>query len=676
MGGLSFDNIEVIEIEIYKKGEVAVMKGKKLLRRFLVIAMMLLACGSSLIAYANESISDKDLIISAPYHIKYDKNTTDSVTSMPSIGSSFWREKGSVSTLEPARRGYTFIDWNTQADGTGKTYTKGQSIVLTGHISLYAQWKANEYQIHYELDGGTNHKDNPSKYTYGIGVSEFKEATKPGYEFLGWYSDPEFKNPITSISKTQLGEVTLYAKWSKLIRVVYDGNDADKGTVKTEVVSEVDCTNGYSVKNNKGFTSYEKEDFGFAGWDSFMYQISYKASYKKEQLPQTIDFEELVQISESQAKATKAKSKSSAGKASDEIPTATMYAIWDEAPSIKFDGDTLTFYEGETVTKEMLLEKVESFDSEDDAQKLPLKIRITKLQYDDGKLVDGKPQKGITETWETDMPDDYQLDTWFLQMEKDSTATHTITYAVTDSFGNTTERDWTIKVKYNNFPEIKGEDRYFTLEEAQSGAITYEELMSRARAWDKEDCAKESCMEGHENCLDDETLCDFGKNNLKIVGFDAEEFTSFTESGYVVLNYYVKDSVEKQYKEAYKQFVVYISKDGEVVQGPETKHVRFIDEANYDKNASVSQDGLSEEELEALNQNGGLHVGSKWYTEEEYRDLLLSTLEHPTSEDVWFFEYADIEKVKTYVKEHGVGNSESDSGLSGFLDSFQGNKQN
>ena len=50
------------------------------------------------------------------------------------------------------RDGYTFAGWNTRADGTGRTYTDGQSISnLTsennGIVYLYAQWEANEYDV-------------------------------------------------------------------------------------------------------------------------------------------------------------------------------------------------------------------------------------------------------------------------------------------------------------------------------------------------------------------------------------------------------------------------------------------------------------------------------------------------------------------------------------------------
>ena len=43
--------------------------------------------------------------------------------------------------------------------------------------------------------------------------------------------------------------------------------------------------------------------------------------------------------------------------------------------------------------------------------------------------------------------------------------------------GNETAREWPVKGKYNEFPVIEAEDRYFTLEEAKEGRITEEALL-------------------------------------------------------------------------------------------------------------------------------------------------------------------------------------------------------
>ncbi len=42
-----------------------------------------------------------------------------------------------------AKTGYTFVGWNTAADGTGTTYAVGNTFTITGNTTLYAQWTKN-----------------------------------------------------------------------------------------------------------------------------------------------------------------------------------------------------------------------------------------------------------------------------------------------------------------------------------------------------------------------------------------------------------------------------------------------------------------------------------------------------------------------------------------------------
>lgn len=74
--------------------------------------------------------------------------------------------------------------------------------------------EAGEALITYELNGGTNHADNPAKYTEGQAL-ELKDPSREGYSFKGWYTDSEFKNAFTGITSETKGNLTLYAKWEK-----------------------------------------------------------------------------------------------------------------------------------------------------------------------------------------------------------------------------------------------------------------------------------------------------------------------------------------------------------------------------------------------------------------------------------------------------------------------------
>ena len=60
-----------------------------------------------------------------------------------------------LTTAKPTRSGYTFVKWNTKADGTGTSYNSGASYTANAAVTLYAIWTANKFIIHYNDNGGT-----------------------------------------------------------------------------------------------------------------------------------------------------------------------------------------------------------------------------------------------------------------------------------------------------------------------------------------------------------------------------------------------------------------------------------------------------------------------------------------------------------------------------------------
>ncbi len=109
-----------------------------------------------------------------------------------------------------SRVGYTFIGWNTAANGSGTSYVDKQQVnnLVTqdnGSITLYAQWQINSYELTVNPNGGV--------WNGSIDEQSFKQnfaTTKPilnpnrtGYNFLGWLktffgslSDTATQNPM------------------------------------------------------------------------------------------------------------------------------------------------------------------------------------------------------------------------------------------------------------------------------------------------------------------------------------------------------------------------------------------------------------------------------------------------------------------------------------------------
>ncbi|MGP1532091.1 MAG: InlB B-repeat-containing protein [Treponema sp.] len=77
------------------------------------------------------------------------------------------------------------------------------------------------FDIVYELDGGTNHAENPTKYSTDKLPVELKAPSKTDFTFEGWYKEKEFNNKVEKIEKGITGKLTFYAKWSAIPSVSY-----------------------------------------------------------------------------------------------------------------------------------------------------------------------------------------------------------------------------------------------------------------------------------------------------------------------------------------------------------------------------------------------------------------------------------------------------------------------
>ncbi|KXX69550.1 hypothetical protein AVL50_15885 [Flammeovirga sp. SJP92] len=92
--------------------------------------------------------------------------------------------------------------------GTGYGYSLFE-IEVMGTLSI--DQGPEVYTVSY-VDAFTN--ENPNSYTEGKGFV-LKDPSRMDYLFKGWFLDSEFTSPITEITATMSGELTLYAKWEK-----------------------------------------------------------------------------------------------------------------------------------------------------------------------------------------------------------------------------------------------------------------------------------------------------------------------------------------------------------------------------------------------------------------------------------------------------------------------------
>ena len=111
----------------------------------------------------------------------------------------------------PSKNGYRFVGWYADAELKAPYVF---STIPAENITVYAKWELAEYEISYNLDGGTNNKANPGTYTIESGEIIFAAPSKLGYEFVGWFTDADCKNAITSLPAGSYGDIEIFAKWN------------------------------------------------------------------------------------------------------------------------------------------------------------------------------------------------------------------------------------------------------------------------------------------------------------------------------------------------------------------------------------------------------------------------------------------------------------------------------
>ncbi len=95
--------------------------------------------------YRKAYACNKCQVTKITYTITYNGNTNTSGNS-PTDSSSPYDSGSNVTLLgnsgSPAlsKTGYTFSGWNTQADGSGTSYSQGNTFTINENTILYAKW--------------------------------------------------------------------------------------------------------------------------------------------------------------------------------------------------------------------------------------------------------------------------------------------------------------------------------------------------------------------------------------------------------------------------------------------------------------------------------------------------------------------------------------------------------
>ncbi|OLA34198.1 MAG: hypothetical protein BHW38_04710 [Firmicutes bacterium CAG:321_26_22] len=161
-----------------------------------------------------------------------------------------------LSSTKPTRSGYTFVNWNTKADGSGTSYNAGTAYTAIGTTTLYAQWEARVYTVTLNTQSATSngtakvyYQYNTTKTVNGTVCYYYTDSsltnclssgyvltkpTKTGYTFNGYYTstsgggtqyvdkDGRFIHNLY----TTIGNKTLYAYWSPAVYTITLNNQS------------------------------------------------------------------------------------------------------------------------------------------------------------------------------------------------------------------------------------------------------------------------------------------------------------------------------------------------------------------------------------------------------------------------------------------------------------------
>ena len=205
----------------------------------------------------------------------------------------------------------------------------------------------------------------------------------------------------------------------------------------------------------------------------------------------------------------------------------------------------------------------------------------------------------------------------------------------------------TLYAVWDDCPWIQAQDLYYTLEQAQSGFITEEEILSHATAIDREDGSP--ILPGTNPAPSDPEVF----TSFTIPDYQESEFTNLQHDFATSENLTVVDHTGNTYV---KQIMVYVVDTTPVVEKPEGK-TRFI----------------SEKYFKLDHEHGGLEENSIWMTDPDYHSALqkaFDNLKNDTPEDEFLIPHETILEMKQYVQDHGIGNSKEPGALTEFYNRF------
>jgi uncharacterized repeat protein (TIGR02543 family) len=166
------------------------------------------------------------------------------------VDSNHYEQAASVTVLDNTgsltKMGSTFVAWCISADGSGTSYTAGNTFAMgTADVTLYAKWSLNPtYTVTYDGNGSTGGTvpADSTNYEHLASVTVLGNTgnlVKIGSSFVGWCVSADGSGTSYTAGNTfamGTSNVTLFAKWSlnPTYTVTYDGNGNTSGSTPVD----------------------------------------------------------------------------------------------------------------------------------------------------------------------------------------------------------------------------------------------------------------------------------------------------------------------------------------------------------------------------------------------------------------------------------------------------------
>lgn len=552
-----------------------------------------------------------------------------------------------VNEIAPEKTGYKFLGWNTKEDGSGDMYQAGDlynSTCSGDKLTLYAQWQAITYTINYDGNKATGGSTASSTHTYDVA----KKLTKNGYErtdyhFIGWNTKAngkgdsfEDEQSVKNLTTKDGDVITLYAQWKR--------NTCNVKIIKGDHVASATGDGDYAPGEEVTISAKADNGYEIVGWEG-----TYNTTDNPYKFP--MPEQDVVETVTAKPIQYQIRYEYNGGTADPENPSD--YNI--ETPDFTLNNPTKEGYEfegwtgsnGDTPQETVTIPKGSTGDLNYVANWKPIQYVI----HFDGNGATSGSTPDVTGTYDEDVtiPEngfERETDTGkskFLGWSTDPNSTDP-EYKPGDVVKNLTNvKDEVITVYaiWDDCPNIEAHDLYYTLTQAQNGDITESEILSYAKATDREDGEISPGADLEKGTA------------FTVWDYQAEDFINFQHEGSVTETYQVIDSRGNIFQ---KQITVYVvdTTPKEVANAGTT---RFINKKYFNKTAL----------------NGGLADDSLWRTDAEYNSILrsaLENLENDTSEKTYHFTHEDILNMKQFIRDNGVGNSRSADALTRFYETF------